>query len=179
MGNIDIIVGRSGEYSHTFAKCGINVMNNLNISFTGEYQYAIDNKGRLNIPAKFRKALHPDNDRTFVITRGFDPCLLVYPIEEWRTVEQQLSLLSSIKNKDRSFVRSVVRYATYSQYDGQGRIQIPDNLVKFGNIKKDVIIIGMIKKIELWNPNELENIDRKNTKNDDNNFEDLANEINF
>ena len=79
----------------------------------------------------------------------------------------------------RSFVRSVVRYATYSQYDGQGRIQIPDNLVKFGNIKKDVIIIGMIKKIELWNPNELENIDRKNTKNDGNNFEDLANEINF
>ncbi len=154
-------------------------MTNLNISFTGEYRFAIDQKGRLNIPAKFRKALDPVNDRTFVITRGFDPCLLVYPIEEWSEVENQLSLLSSIKNKDRNFVRSIVRFATYSQYDGQGRIQIPEPLLQFGNIKKDVVIIGMIKKIELWSPEELDKIDMKNTQDIDNNFEDLANEINF
>ena len=154
-------------------------MTELNISFTGEYRYTIDQKGRLNIPAKFRKALNPENDRTFVITRGFDPCLLVYPIEEWSDVEGQLSLLSSIKNMDRSFVRSIVRYATYSQYDAQGRIQIPETLLKFGHIKKEVVIIGMIKKIELWCPTELDKIDKKNSVDSDNNFEELANEIKF
>lgn len=179
MGNINIIVGRSGELSQAFTKCDDKIMTELNISFTGEYRYAIDQKGRLNIPAKFRKALNPENDRTFVITRGFDPCLLVYPIEEWSDVESQLSLLSSIKNMDRSFVRSIVRYATYSQYDGQGRIQIPETLLKFGKIKKEVVIIGMIKKIELWCPTELDKIDKKNSADSDNNFEDLANEIKF
>ena len=104
----------------------------MNLSFTGEYNYNIDQKGRLNIPAKFRKALDPKNDNTFVITRGFDPSLIVYPLVEWKKVEQQLLLLSSIKNKDRNFVRSIVRYATISKYDSQGRIQIPDMLLEYG-----------------------------------------------
>ena len=78
----------------------------MNLSFTGEYKYSIDQKSRLNIPAKFRKALDPKNNNTFVVTRGFDPSLILYPIVEWQKVEQQLLLLSSIKNKDRSFVRS-------------------------------------------------------------------------
>ena len=92
-------------------------MKNANMSFTGEYQYALDKKNRLIIPAKFRKALDPVNDKTFVITRGFDRCLVLYPIYEWNIVEQQLSSLSSIRNKHRSFVRSVVRHASYVQYD--------------------------------------------------------------
>ena len=150
----------------------------MNLSFTGEYNYNIDQKGRLNIPAKFRKALDPKNDNTFVITRGFDPSLIVYPLVEWKKVEQQLLLLSSIKNKDRNFVRSIVRYATISKYDSQGRIQIPDMLLEYGHIQKEVSIIGMINKIELWDKSQLD-LNDKETNNENHVFEDLANEIKF
>ena len=150
----------------------------MNLSFTGEYNYNIDQKGRLNIPAKFRKALDPKNDNTFVITRGFDPSLIVYPLIEWKKVEQQLLLLSSIKNKDRNFVRSIVRYATISKYDSQGRIQIPDMLLEYGQIQKQVSIIGMINKIELWDRSQLD-LNDKETNNENHVFEDLANEIKF
>ena len=151
----------------------------MNLSFTGEYNYSIDQKGRLNIPAKFRKALDPKNDNTFVITRGFDPSLIVYPLIEWKIVEQQLLLLSSIKNKDRSFVRSIVRYATITKYDSQGRIQIPDLLLEYGKIKKEVSIIGMINKIELWDNAQLRKIDDNNDTEENSDFEELANEIKF
>tara|TARA_Y100001935_G_C17307762_1_gene513535 strand:- start:3456 stop:3911 length:456 start_codon:yes stop_codon:yes gene_type:complete len=151
----------------------------MNLSFTGEYNYSIDQKGRLNIPAKFRKALDPKNSNTFVATRGFDPSLILYPIIEWQKVEQQLLLLSSIKNKDRSFVRSIVRYATITKYDSQGRIQIPENLLEYSNINKEVLVIGMINKIEIWNKSNLDKIEKKSSNDLDDSFEDLANEIKF
>ena len=151
----------------------------MNLSFTGEYKYSIDQKSRLNIPAKFRKALDPKNNNTFVVTRGFDPSLILYPIVEWQKVEQQLLLLSSIKNKDRSFVRSIVRYATIAKYDSQGRIQIPENLLEYSNIRKEVLIIGMINKIEIWNKFDLDKIEKQSLNNVDESFEDLANEIKF
>ena len=153
--------------------------NTLHISFTGEYHNSLDTKNRLNIPAKFRKVLDPINDRTFVITRGFDQCLVLYPLQDWSQVEEQLSKLSSIRGRHRSFVRSVTRYATSVQYDGQGRIQIPDSLLGYSGIKKDVAVIGMINKIELWDPNIISKIDATEADLDDNSFDDLANEINF
>ena len=153
--------------------------NTLHISFTGEYHNSLDTKNRLNIPAKFRKVLDPVNDRTFVITRGFDKCLDLYTLEDWSKVEEQLSKLSSIRGRQRSFVRSVTRYATSVQYDGQGRIQIPDSLLGYSGIKKDVAVIGMINKIELWDPNIISKIDANEAGFDDNSFDDLANEINF
>ena len=153
--------------------------NTLHISFTGEYHNSLDTKNRLNIPAKFRKVLDPVNDRTFVITRGFDNCLVLYPLEVWSRVEEQLSKLSSIRGRHRSFVRSVTRYATSVQYDGQGRIQIPESLLGYSGIKKEVAVIGMINKIELWDPNIISKIDATEADLDDNSFDDLANEINF
>ena len=153
--------------------------NKLNISFTGEYHNSLDQKNRLNIPAKFRKVLDPINDRTFVITRGFDQCLVLYPLEDWSQVEAQLSKLSSIRGKHRNFVRSVTRYATAVQYDGQGRIQIPDTLLSYSGIKKESAVIGMINKIELWDPSTLSLQDARENDIDDKDFDDLANEINF
>jgi len=149
--------------------------NNLNISFTGEYHNSIDQKNRLSIPAKYRKALSPINNGTFVLTRGFDQCLVLYPLDEWKKVEMQLGSLSSIKIKNRSFVRSIVRCAVHLKYDSQGRIAIPENLLKYSKVDKNVTIIGMIKKIELWSP-ELLNDD---ISPDGDDYEDLANEINF
>ena len=153
--------------------------NKPQISFTGEYHNSLDQKNRLNIPAKFRKVLDPVNDRTFVLTRGFDQCLVLYPLEDWSQVEAQLSKLSSIRGKHRSFVRSVTRYAISVQYDSQGRIQIPDTLLSYSSIKKEATVIGMINKIELWDPSILSQQDVREDNIADKDFDDLANEINF
>ena len=152
-------------------------MNSIKLRFSGEYSNALDSKNRVNIPAKFRKALDPINDRTFVITRGFDRCLTLYPIQEWNVVEQQLASLSSIRNRNREFVRSIVRYASYVQYDRQGRIVIPDNLKLYASIEKEVSIIGMITKIELWSPEKIKKYDSDQVDIDD--FDDLADDISF
>ena len=151
-------------------------MNNVKLRFSGEYLNTLDAKNRMNIPAKFRKVLDPINDRTFVITRGFDRCLTLYPIYEWNIVEQQLASLSSLRNRNRNFVRSIVRYASYVQYDRQGRIVIPDNLKAYSKIDKDVVIIGMISKIEIWNPDK---IDKYDSELDMDEFDDLADDISF
>ena len=150
---------------------------NLNISFTGESRNSIDQKNRLSIPAKYRKSLSPVNNNTFVLTRGFDQCLILYPLDEWKKVEGQLGSLSSIKVRHRNFVRSIVRCAIHVKYDSQGRIAIPDNLLQYAKIDSNVAVIGMIKKIEIWSPNLLNN----NGSDDliDGDYEDLANEINF
>ena len=173
MGSCIIIVGVCGVKTHNY------IMNEekINISFTGEYYNTLDSKNRLSIPAKFRKALNPINDRTFVLTRGFDNCLLLYPVSEWNKVEEQLSFLSSMKGRHRNFIRSIVRHASYLQYDSQGRIIIPDNLCGYAEIKKDVAVIGVIKKIELWSPKVLSDLDKDSQSLDK--FEDLADEINF
>jgi MraZ protein len=152
-------------------------MSPIKLRFSGEYSNTLDLKNRVNIPAKFRKALEPVNDRTFVITRGFDQCLTLYPISEWNIVEQQLASLSSIRNRNREFVRSIVRYASYVQYDKQGRIVIPDNLKDYANIDREVSIIGMISKIELWSPDKIKKHDNDQMKIDD--FDDLADDISF
>ena len=153
--------------------------NRLQISFTGEYHNSLDQKNRLNIPAKFRKVLSPVNELTFVLTRGFDQCLVLYPLEDWSQVEAQLRKLSSIRGKHRNFVRSVTRYATAVQYDGQGRIQIPDTLLGYSGIQKETAVIGMINKIELWDPSILSQQDAREDNIADKDFDDLANEINF
>ena len=173
MGSCVIIVGVCGAKTHNY------IMNEekINISFTGEYYNTLDSKSRLSIPAKFRKALNPINDRTFVLTRGFDNCLLLYPVSEWSKVEEQLSFLSSMKGRHRNFIRSIVRHASYLQYDSQGRIIIPDNLCNYAKIDKEVAVIGVIKKIELWSPNMLNELDKENQDLSD--FEDLADEIAF
>ena len=151
-------------------------MKSIRLRFTGEYKNTLDQKNRVNVPAKFRKALDPVNNRTFVITRGFDKCLVLYPVLEWNRVEEELSSLSSITERNRDFIRSVSRYASYLQYDGQGRITIPDALKEFANINKEIILIGMIKKIELWSPDEIsDDIPKK----DKQSFDDLADDISF
>ena len=149
------------------------------MSFTGEYNNSLDQKNRLSVPAKFRKSLNPINDKTFVVCKGFDRCLFLYPVEEWKIVEEQLISLSSIKDTHRNFIRNIVRHANYVKYDNQGRIAIPDVLLKYSNIKKDVLVIGMLKKIELWNPSTLNKFDEKEGSLSSDDFEGLADKINF
>ena len=173
MRNRIIIVGLCGDYSQT------NKYKYLgNMSFTGEYNNLLDQKNRLSIPAKYRNQLNPINDKTFVLCKGFDACLFLYPIEEWKIVEEQLSSLSSIKDRHRNFIRNIVRHANYVRYDSQGRIAIPELLLDYANIKKEVLVIGMLKKIELWEPTILTKHEKRKDLSDED-FEDLANEISF
>ena len=146
-------------------------------SFSGSFYYIIDQKNRLNIPAKFRKELGPENDNTFVITKGFDQCLYAYPATEWYKVQSQLMSLNKIRGKNRSFIRSILRYTTHVKFDRQGRVQIPDILLEYAEIIKDVEIIGFGTKIEIWNPIKLEDLEDQSYDGED--FEDLANDISF
>ena len=149
---------------------------NLN-TFTGEFSYTVDAKGRVNIPSKFRKVLSVDNEDTFVITRGMDPCVWVYPIVVWQNIENDLKNLSSLSAINRTFVRNTVRYATPLTYDGQGRIQLTTNLINYADLGKKTLIIGMVNKIEIWNPDRLKEIDKKNMKIDSTAYDDLAEKI--
>jgi len=121
-------------------------------TFIGEYRYSIDNKGRVNIPAKFRQSLSPDSDDTFVVTRGLDHCLWVYPLEEWERIEDNLRTLSSVSPKEREFVRRIVRWATPTKYDKQGRIMIPASLIDLAELHDQAVIIGLLNRIEIWSP---------------------------
>lgn len=129
-------------------------------TFTGEYKYSLDNKGRINIPSKFRSSLSTSSDESFVITKGMDSCILAYPLEEWQTrVESGLRELSSTSSKNRKLIRSITRFANTVKLDSQGRVQLTQSLKEYANLEKDVIIIGVVNKIEIWNPNYLSNIE--------------------
>ena len=146
-------------------------------TFIGEYAYSLDSKGRVNIPAKFRQSLSADSQNTFVITRGLDPCIWVYPLEQWKEIENNLRNLSSVKNIHRTFVRDTARYASPSTYDKQGRITMTPSLTEYAGLEKDVLIIGMINKIEIWNPNTLKMVDQQNLEIEPDAYDDLADKI--
>ena len=146
-------------------------------TFIGEYAYSLDSKGRVNIPAKFRQSLSADSQNTFVITRGLDPCIWVYPLEQWKEIENNLRNLSSVKNIHRTFVRDTARYASPSTYDKQGRFTLTPPLTEYAGLEKDVLIIGMINKIEIWNPNTLKMVDQQNLEIEPDAYDDLADKI--
>ena len=146
-------------------------------TFIGEYQYSLDSKGRINIPAKFRQSLSKDNDNTLVATRGQDPCIWIYPIKEWKKIEDELRKLSSISGIHRTFVRQIARSATPSTCDKQGRIIISPSLLSYAGLNKETLILGMINKIEIWNPDTLEKVDKNNINKDPNEFNSLAEKI--
>ncbi|HZY10019.1 MAG TPA: division/cell wall cluster transcriptional repressor MraZ [Bacteroidota bacterium] len=123
-------------------------------SFKGSYMYAVDTKGRVNLPAKLRKYVSPETNDTFVVTRGFEKCLFVYPIDEWNKLEQNLRNLSAYNQEHRRFIRAILELAQESQLDGQARLSIPQELREYASIQSEVRIIGTLDKIELWNPKE-------------------------
>ncbi len=112
----------------------------------GEYQHNMDDKGRVIIPAKFRDEL---GDK-FVATRGLDNCLFVYPMHEWSILEKKLTSLPITSKNARTFVRFFFSGATECELDKQGRISIPANLRDYGELQKEIVIIGLANRVELW-----------------------------
>ncbi len=114
--------------------------------FMGEFVHNMDKKGRVTMPAKFRETLDGD----FVITRGLDNCLFLYPIEEWKILESKLKELPITSKNARSFTRFFFSGADQSNLDKQGRISLPQNLRDYADLNKEIVIIGLANRIELW-----------------------------
>ena len=118
--------------------------------FYGEYEHALDNKGRVIIPAKFREIFKENYVEKFYITRGLDQCLFVFTEESWKAQEKKFRDMPFTKSESRQFNRLFFSGACDVVCDKQGRILIPDYLKSYGEIKQDVIIIGVSDRIEIW-----------------------------
>lgn len=114
--------------------------------FMGEYHHNIDEKGRLIMPSKFRN----DLGETFVITRGIDSCLFVYPMNIWNSITSKLNELSFTKKDVRSFQRFFLSGATICEFDKQGRINITSPLADYADLNKECVVIGVNDRIEIW-----------------------------
>ena len=117
--------------------------------FMGEYHHAVDNKNRLIIPSSLRQQVK-ENREQFIITRGLDHSLFLYPTLEWQSLGERLRNLSTTKSDSRAFLRLLFSGAHPVSPDTQGRITLPLSLKDFARIKEKVVIIGAFNKIEVW-----------------------------
>jgi MraZ protein len=122
--------------------------------FMGEYNHTIDTKGRLIVPSKFREALGD----TFVVTKGLDGCLFVYDNQEWNAFEEKLKSLPITNKEARQFARFFLAGAAEVEVDKQGRILVPNILREFAQINKEVVLIGVASRIEIWSKERFEGI---------------------
>ena len=114
--------------------------------FMGEYSHTIDAKGRLIIPSKFREQLGEE----FILTKGLDGCLSIFPQGEWKVFEEKLKALPLTNKNARTFSRFFVSSATSCELDKQGRILVPQTLREFAGLEKDVILAGNLSRVEVW-----------------------------
>ncbi|MEX0823739.1 MAG: division/cell wall cluster transcriptional repressor MraZ [Balneolaceae bacterium] len=128
-------------------------------SFKGEFEHSVDNKGRVAFPAKLRKALSPDAKDSFTILRGLEPCLYLYPHDEWENVEQKLSQINGFNSKGRTVKRNFLRSAEDLVLDKQNRLSLPTHLMEWSGIASSAIFIGSGELIEVWAPEKLEKVD--------------------
>ena len=118
--------------------------------FRGRFEYAIDPKGRVNIPARFREQLAESGQDSLVIT-NYENCIYAYPAAEWERIEQKLAAnVSSVHRKKNAFVRFFIGGAVEVTPDKQGRILIPPSLRGYAALERDVVMIGMPNRIEIW-----------------------------
>jgi len=118
--------------------------------FYGEFEHSIDRKGRLILPAKFREVDKNQFVEKFFVTRGLDKCLFMFSEEEWRSQENKFKSMPFTKQQTRTFNRLLFSGAVEASFDKQGRILLPQYLKDFADIKKDVMIVGVSNRIEIW-----------------------------
>ena len=132
--------------------------------FMSEYNHTIDAKGRLIIPSKFREVLGEE----FVVSKGMDGCLFVYANEDWNAFEQKLTSLPLINKEARQFARFFLAGAAQVELDKQGRILLPANLREFAGLDKEVVLVGVGSRIEIWSRDKWEAV------NADENMDDIT-----
>jgi len=155
--------------------CGENVeivekkWRTKNNMLIGEFHYNIDQKGRLMIPAKFRQRFGLEA----IITRGIDKCLFVFPKDEWEKVVDKLLKLPLSQANSRAFTRLMLAGAHQMEIDNQGRILIPENLRKYAEISKKVVVLGLYSRLEIWD----EKIWEEYKKNSESQSEEIAEKL--
>ena len=137
--------------------------------FIGEYNHTIDAKGRLIIPSKFRELLGEE----FVLTKGLDGCLSIYPMDEWEAFEDKLRTLPLTNKKAREFKRFFLGSAVDGEIDKQGRILISTSLRTYANLDKEVVLAGVLDKVEIWSKDAWE----ARTAEIEENIEDIASDM--
>jgi MraZ protein len=144
------------------------------IGFLGEYEVTLDAKGRFLLPANFKKQLPQEGANQFVISRGIEKCLTLYPIQNWEPIFSQISKLSDFDPKVRNFQRQFLNGAIQLELDSAGRLLIPKNLIEYGELEKEVIMVARIKQIEIWDKNRHKQLFETFSSED---FSNTANEI--
>jgi len=117
--------------------------------FRGRFEHTVDSKGRVSIPAKFRELLAEKYDDRLILT-NFDRCLVAYPYEEWRVLEERVGSLSMVKKEAKAFQRFFISGAAECPIDKLGRILIPPTLRDYAQLGKNVVFAGMLRKFEIW-----------------------------
>ena len=138
--------------------------------FSGEYECKVDAKGRIVLPARLKARLPEANGGEIVIKRGFEPCLVIYPMMEWKKIFMKVAGLNEFSAEYRNFQRNFFRGATEAELDAAGRFLLPKTLMKHADIESDVLVIGMGNRLEIWNPEKYDEFLIK----DEGEFSDLA-----
>ncbi len=143
------------------------------VAFLGEHTVKIDTKGRLRLPGALKQQMKPENKGRFVVNRGFESCLEIYPIDVWEKVRSRIERLNQFKKKERSFIRYFMRGATEVCLDGQDRLNLPKHLLEYAGIQGEAILTPGKNTLELWDLKRYD--DELNISSD--NFADLAEEV--
>lgn len=124
--------------------------------FYGQYQTTLDSKGRMALPAKLRAVVSPSKkphlDGSLILTKGLEGCLALYPETEWEAIQSRLSTLNFTQKDFRSFSRRFYSSAALVNLDRSGRILIPSHLISEADLKKELLVIGVNRWVEMWNP---------------------------
>lgn len=120
------------------------------IGFLGEYEVTIDAKGRFLLPAGFKKQVPEEWGNQYVISRGIESCLTLYPMKNWEPIFSEISQLNDFDPKVRQFQRYFLNGATTIELDSAGRLLVPQNLKDYAGLEKDVVLVAAVKKIEIW-----------------------------
>ncbi|HYM95651.1 MAG TPA: division/cell wall cluster transcriptional repressor MraZ [Chitinophagaceae bacterium] len=122
--------------------------------FLGEFEATLDAKGRFLLPAGFKKQLSEEDSNRFVINRGFEKCLSLYPLKSWEPLFGEISKLNDFDPQVRGFRRYFLNGATIVEPDSAGRLLVPPNLKDHAGLQKDIVLVAAVNKIEIWDSNK-------------------------
>lgn len=120
--------------------------------FTSEYECKLDAKGRLVLPARIKSVLPGSSGGELVVRCGFEPCLVVYPYTEYKKIFAKISSLNEFNEEYRKLQRNFFRGNAQVELDATGRFLIPKSMLQYASLSKEVVVVGMGNRIELWNP---------------------------